>query len=159
LALAVYGTALSGQANPQRGVGVIEGIVYDSLITRAPLRGATVYAIGTTLTATTDARGRFSIAGVPDGDHVLTFSHPVFDSAGVQAPQVPAHVTGAARVRVAIATPKGTTLVRASCPGSQAEQTGLLLGVVRDVDNGAPLAAARVVSRWFELTIDRQGKH
>lgn len=81
----------------------------------------------------------------------------MFDSAGVQAPQVPAHVTGAARVRVAIATPKGTTLVRASCPGSQAEQTGLLLGVVRDVDNGAPLAGARVVSRWFELTIDRQG--
>lgn len=72
LVLAAYGTALSGQANPPRGVGAIEGIVYDSLITRAPLRGATVYAIGTTLTATTDARGRFSIAGLPDA---TTCSH------------------------------------------------------------------------------------
>jgi len=140
-------------------VGTIEGTVYDSLIVKAPLRGATVYVIGTTLAATTDSRGRFTLGDVPQGDYTLTFAHPVFDSTGVQAPQVAARVGAGARLRVTIATPRGTTLVRASCPAPQAEQTGLLLGVVRDVDTGAPLPGARVSSRWFELTIDKRGKH
>src|SRR5687767_2933745 len=45
----------------------------------------------------------------------------------------------------------------ANCPGQRSEQTGLLLGVVRDVDSGAPLPRARVVSRWFELTLGPGG--
>ena len=84
------GLVLSGWAvEPSKAQGVeapagmIEGIVYDSLLARGPLRDATVYVIGPTLTATTDARGRFTIGGVPDGTHTLTFSHPAFDSAGV----------------------------------------------------------------------------
>lgn len=32
------------------------------------------------------------------------------------------------------------------------------MGLVRDVDSGAPLPGARVASRWFELTLDRQGR-
>ena len=136
--------------------GKIEGTVYDSLLTRGPLRGATIFLIGSTLTATSDRRGRFEITDVPDGDHTLTFSHPLFDSAGVQAPRVTVHVGAAARTRASIATPTGLSLIKATCRGSAlAEKTGLLLGVVRDVDTGSPLLNARVTSRWFELSIDR----
>lgn len=149
-----------GQAtsqSPSPAAGVVEGAVYDSLLTRAPLGGATVYVVGTTASATTDRRGRFTLTGVPEGDQTLTFAHPKFDSAGVQAPQAPVHVIAAKKVRVTIATPNGATLVRASCPGPRAEKTGLLLGVVRDVDSSGPLPGARVVSRWFEMTIDTAG--
>ena len=156
------GGAVAAQSNDSAasltGAGSVEGTVFDSLFVKRPLRGATVYVIGATLTATTDSRGRFTIDGVPEGDHSLTFAHPIFDSAGVQAPQVSVHVSAGATARVAIATPRGSTLLRAACPGPRAEQTGLLMGVVRDVDSGAPLSDARVASRWFELTLDRQGR-
>jgi hypothetical protein len=156
------GRSAQAQSNQQAstgGVGTIEGTVFDSLFVKAPLRGATVYVIGVTLTATTDSRGRFTIDGVPEGDYSLTFAHPAFDSSGVQAPQVSAHVAAGAKTRVAIATPRGASIIRASCPGARVDQTGLLMGVVRDVDSGAPLSGARVASRWFELTFDRKGRH
>ena len=117
------GLALSGWAVEQskaQGVeapaGTIEGIVYDSLLARGPLRDATVYVIGTTLAATTDARGRFTIGGVPDGTHTLTFSHHAFDSAGVQAPQVGVAIARSSKARVTIATPKAGSLLKATCP-------------------------------------------
>ena len=46
--------------------GTIEGTIYDSLLTRGPLKGATVYVVGTNQVVTSDVRGRFSIARVPD---------------------------------------------------------------------------------------------
>lgn len=154
---AAVAQSTSQPASPANGE--IQGIVYDSLLTKGPLGGATVYVVGSTITAATDARGRFTLAGVPDGDQTITFAHPKFDSAGVQAPQVHVHVAAPNKARVAIATPMGATLVRGSCPGTRAEQTGLLLGVVRDVDSGSSLPGARVVSRWFEMTIDKTGPH
>jgi len=147
----------SGAQGTGTPAGSIEGVVYDSLLTKGPLKGATVYVIGTNLAATTDTKGRFSIGTVADGEYTLTFAHPAFDSSGVQAPQIATRVTGSSKARVVLATPKGATLVKASCPGPKGEQTGLLLGVVRDVEGGAPLGGARVVSRWFELTIDKNG--
>lgn len=141
----------------ERPAGTIVGVVYDSLLTRAPLQGATVYVIGTTLVATTDARGRFTISGVPDGSQTLTFSHPAFDSAGVMAPQVSVMVAPSSKVDVTLAPPRGATLVKATCPGPRADGTGLLIGVVRDAERGAPLGGARVGSRWFELTIGKKG--
>ena len=148
---------LKAQESPSAvGVGRIEGTVYDSLLLRGPLRGATVYAVGTTRVATTDARGRFVIDSVPRGPQQLTFSHPAFDSAGVQAPIVQVALERDV-ARTTIATPASATLLEVMCPGPRAESTGLLLGVVRDVDTGKALRGARVVSRWFELTFERQG--
>ena len=144
-----------GRAQDPVPPGSIEGVVFDSLLTGGPLRGATVYVIGTTLTTTTDARGRFTIAGVFDGEHSVTFSHAAFDSAGVQAPITQVKVAAAA-AKLTIATPRAATLIKATC-GKQEERTGMLLGVVRDIDTGNPLPRARVLSRWFELTIEKKG--
>ena len=158
LAAVFISTPIGAQDPPAAArPGNIEGVVYDSLLTRGPLRGATVYVVGTTLIATSDARGRFSIGGVPAGEHSLTFSHPALDSAGVRPPVVTAKVAAGTRARVNVATPTGASVFRLVCPGPQETDVGLLLGVVRDVDTGAPLAGARVRSRWFELTINRTG--
>ena len=149
-------SAAQDPAPPQTPVGSITGVVYDSLLTRGPLRGATVYVIGNTRVVTSDGRGRFTIDSIPQGEQHITFSHHVFDSAGIQAPVVRVLV-GAEPARTTLAMPTSGTILKAACPGPRAESTGLLLGVVRDVDTGAPLRGARVVSRWFELTIERQG--
>jgi hypothetical protein len=140
-------------------VGGIQGTLYDSLVTKGPLSGATIYLIGSNFATTTDRRGRFEMANVPEGEHILTFSHRLFDSAGVQAPQVPVRVVAATKTRVSVATPSGPSLIKAMCQGTAtAEKTGLLLGIVRDVDTGRPLVNARVSSRWFELTIEKKGQ-
>jgi hypothetical protein len=118
-----------------------------------------MFIVGSNFTATTDRRGRFEIPNVPNGDHTLTFSHRLFDSAGVRAPQVPVRVAAATTTRANIATPSGPSLIKTTCRGSAlAENTGLLLGIVRDVDTGGPLANARVTSRWFELSIDNNAR-
>jgi hypothetical protein len=141
---------------PAVSLGRIAGTVYDSLITRGPIRGATVYVVGVNRVATSDARGRFVIDSVPHGEHHVTFSSVSLDTAGVQAPIVPVRVPmdGA---RVSLTTPSTATLLKSLCPNPRAEATGLLLGIVRDVDTGTPLRGARVESRWFELTIERDG--
>lgn len=157
IVLCPFAAARAAAQNVEPPAGIIAGVVYDSLLTRGPLRGATVYVIGTTLVATTDARGRFTISGVPGGSQTLTFSHPAFDSAGVMAPQVSVTVAPSSKVNVTLAPPKGATVVKATCPSPRADGTGLLIGVVRDAERGAPLGGARVGSRWFELTIGKQG--
>ena len=145
---------------PPMSTGTIEGTVFDSLVTRAPLKGASVFLIGTTVVATTDDRGRFTMTGVPAGQHTLTFSHALLDSAGVQAPQFPVRVAPDAKVRFKGAIPSGPSVIAANCRGPRDEATGLLLGTVRNVDTSAPIAGARVATRWFEISLGRGGpKH
>ena len=65
LGLLVLGSeAVQAQSSGSPGsavVGSVEGSVFDSLLVKGPLRGATVYVIGATLTTTTDSRGKFTI--------------------------------------------------------------------------------------------------
>jgi len=158
LSAAVISMPSAAQDPPlPRPTGSIEGVVYDSLLTRGPLRGATVYVVGTIFIASSDGRGRFAISGIPEGEHSLTFSHPALDSTGVQAPVVSVKIGATQRARVTLATPNGASILRAACVTSRGSATGLLLGVVREVDTGLPLPGARVRSRWFELTLERTG--
>ena len=55
------------------GTGSVRGVVYDSLISAAPLEGAEVWIEGTNRTARTDADGRFELPAVAPGRHTLTF--------------------------------------------------------------------------------------
>ena len=76
-------------------VGTIEGTVFDSLLTQRPLRGATVYVVGTTLAATTDDRGRFAIEGVPEGTEVALANPETASKGG--APKTGASPVGVAK--------------------------------------------------------------
>src|SRR5438034_11735506 len=68
--------------------GVLHGVVYDSLITRAPLEGADVWIESTNRMARSDAGGRFTLDALLPGRYVLTFYHPILDSAGISPPPV-----------------------------------------------------------------------
>ena len=132
----------------------LTGTVYDSLVSNRPLSGATVVVVGTMLSGLTDSRGRFQIDSVPAGRAHLTFFHQVIDSINVGAGLW--EVDATSERTTTLATPSGRTLRRKICPDlADDASTGLLLGKVQDVDNGAPVADARIQTNWMELTFGR----
>ena len=67
---------MAGAQSPQHAqVGAVSGLIFDSLLTNAPLAGAEVTIVGRETTAITDARGAFSLSGVPAGAVTLRFYH------------------------------------------------------------------------------------
>jgi len=151
--------ALGGDAGAQPGSGraAIAGVVYDSLVTNAPLAGAEVSVEGSHLAAITDGAGRFRLDGVPAGRVVLRFYHRTLDSLGFGAAPVAVAVGDSGVVRVRLATPAPATLHARLCPRPQPASTGALLGRVSDVDDHGTLPGAQVIVSWSEWTVGAGG--
>ena len=132
--------------------GSVAGTVYDSLRTGAPLADATVVLIERSRYATTDARGRFRMDSVPDGHYTIGFMHPVLDSLDLQSPVVAIDVSGGRPTLVALATPGPAAAYARICPGVHDPGTGVIIGSVRDADDGSALAEAVVSTEWTEFT-------
>ncbi len=163
VALVVVGalaTAMSAAhaQNPEHplaasATGSVRGEVFDSLI-GAPLAGATVRVQGTSLSATTDARGRFHLRAVPAGRIVLVADHPALDSIGLSDLPRAVVVVAESTTTVVIATPSLRTVASAACPGrplSMLRDSGVVFGAVRDAESRVRLANARVVVSWLEI--------
>src|SRR6266566_4535255 len=130
------------------GTGIVRGIVYDSLISAAPLEGAEVWIEGTNRTARTDADGRFELPVVAPGRHTLTFYHPVLDSTGLSAPPVVVDVAAGSTAVVSLATPGPTAAHRMLCPHDPWQKTGAILGLVHDAADSKPLPNVTVTAHW-----------
>ncbi len=150
--------ALSFAPAPARAQGSITGTVFDSLRTRAPLANATVVLVEQSRYVTTDTRGRFRIDSVADGHYTIGVVHPVLDSLDMQLPVVPVNVSDGRRITVALATPSPATAYARLCPGARDVETGVIVGLVRDVDERAPLSDAVVSTEWSEFTIATGGR-
>jgi len=121
----------------------IRGTIVDSATGKGVVR-ARVSVTGTTLQATADSLGRFTIAGAPSGDQMLTIHTPSLDSlnAGYSAPVT---VTSATTV-VAVRVPSALQIAASACVGYGAG--GILLGKLRvEGDSLAPLAGT-VSAEW-----------
>jgi TonB-dependent receptor len=81
--------AAPGQTAPPSDTGTINGLVTD-MWEGKPMAGVVVLLRGTTLAATTDAAGRYTLAGVPPGDHIVTFSKSGFARATITEVRVAA---------------------------------------------------------------------
>src|SRR5439155_641309 len=124
-------------------------VVYDSLISAAPLEGAEVWIEGTNRTARTDALGRFELAALAAGRYRLTFEHPVLDSTGLAAPPVVVDVAADGATAVTLATPGPATAHRTLCPHDPWHQkTGAILGLVRNAADSKPLPDIMVTAHW-----------
>ena len=143
-------TALAAQS-------VVRGTVFDSLITRAPLGGATVVVHGTALSATTDRRGRFEFRDLAPGRHVLGFFHPMLDSLDITAPTRILELRANEQLEFALATPSPNGVSLLLCRHAAEASTAVLFGKVRAAEDGAPLAGAETLVRWFEVVIGRGG--
>jgi len=148
LILACEALLVAARAGAQ-GTGVLRGVVYDSLISAAPLEGAEVWIEGTNRTARTDGLGRFELAALAAGRYRLTFDHPIFDSTGLAAPPVVVDVAAGGATAVILATPGPVTAHRTLCPHDPWQQkAGAILGLVRDAADSKPLPNITVTAHW-----------
>ncbi len=131
----------------------IAGVVFDSLRTNAPLRGASVVLIELNRYATSDERGRFHFDSIVPGRYRLSFLHPVLDSLDVAAGEGVVDAIAGTATTVRLATPSPASLYARVCPAPREKATGVVLGRVRDVDDDAPVAGAVVSSAWVELVV------
>jgi len=138
--------------------GRIEGTVFDSLVTRAPLRGAMVLLVERGRYATTNERGRFVFDSVPEGQYTVGFLHPVLDSLDVYLAPVRVDMPHSGRATVALAIPSPATIYAALCPGKRDAETGVLIGRVRDVEAGMPVPGAMVGTSWTEYALSAAGR-
>ena len=156
--IAAVALALSSARAQQPGS--VSGTVYDS-VGRAPLEGAIVQmvpAAGTGLfSATTDARGRYSIAGAPPGRYVIGFQHYVLDSLALEPPVGAVQVRASENVVRNLAVPAPSTIVRLACRTTPADSVGFFFGVLTSARTRGGLDSGRVTVRWFDIVIDSSG--
>lgn len=131
--------------------GAVSGVVFDSLLSGAPLAGARVVLQGVESMSTTDRRGRFSFARVEPGRYQVTFFHPLLDSLSLSAPIYAVEVGRAGLTGLRLATPSYATTARALCGAALDASTSIVLARVRDAETGAPLPDARGSIEWWEM--------
>jgi len=136
---------------------LVRGTVFDSLLTRAPLEGATVVVQGTALTATTDRRGRFEFRDLAPGRYAFGFFHPMLDSLDIGAPARLVEIRPNEQVDVQLATPSPNGASRLLCGVSAEPSTAVLFGTVRSAEDGTPILGAEAMVRWFEVVIGAGG--
>ncbi|HEX2190288.1 MAG TPA: carboxypeptidase regulatory-like domain-containing protein [Longimicrobiaceae bacterium] len=125
----------------------LAGTVWDS--TRAaPLAGARVRLVGTSLEGSTDAEGRFRIDGVPEGRYSVDFTHPRADS--LEYFPRPATVdVGRDAPALQLAVPPLHSVLAARCtPAERRAGTGVVAGVVRQEGAPVPPMGTPVVLAW-----------
>jgi Carboxypeptidase regulatory-like domain/TonB-dependent Receptor Plug Domain len=159
-ALALF-TLLSAPLGAQK-TGRIEGTITDS-IHAAPLVNANVLAVriepepSVSSGASTDARGRYHIDSLAAGRYMVEFASPLLDSLEITLPPREASVAEGRVTRIDFALPSGQTLRLAACPGVALDKgTGAVVGRLSDADTDQPLAGAKIVVAWRELTVDRK---
>jgi hypothetical protein len=158
LLVAISTPAAAQSAQPGR----IEGTITDS-IHAAPLANANVLAVriepepSVSSGVATDARGRYRIDSLAAGRYMVEFASPLLDSLEVTLPPREASVAQGQVTRIDFALPSGQTLRLAACPGLTLDkETGAVVGRLSDADTDRPLAGAKVVVAWYDLSVDRK---
>ena len=141
------------QASPAFAQGSITGTVYDSLSTHALLANTTVVLVEKSRYATTDAKGHFRMDSIPDGIYTISFLHPYLDSLGLPAPAAQVIVAAGKAVALSLSSQSPITLYSSLCPGPRDEDSGVIFGRVRDVDDQSPLANATISTEWSEYQL------
>jgi len=147
-------TAPLGAQQVQPQSHTVRGVVYDS-VARAPLAGAEVRVdrrdgTGTPYRALSDGDGRFSIAGVPSGQYVVSFSHEALDLLGLDAPSLAMKLSKDSLVGIALGIPSSGVVRSRRCGSAGPDSTAnaLLAGFVGTGAGHQPLAGATVAVSW-----------
>jgi hypothetical protein len=135
------------------GDGVIEGMVYDSTRHR-PLAGAVVFTTTSNHTTRTDTRGRFTLRGLPDGDHDVGFLHPYADSLALRT-QLHRVTLAGDPVSIRLAIPAASFCAAEQLEGLRVEDglkielpTAGVIGFAEDVETGAGAGGVEIEAEW-----------
>lgn len=140
------------RAPPAAGFAALAGVVDDSLH-GGPLRGATVYVLGTSLRATTSDLGLFRIDSIPPGEIQVLVRQPALDSLLLTISSARFAVTADRLTEVEISTPSLARFHERFCPrGGVTAGPALIAGRVDDAETGAPLVNAAVALVYGDST-------
>lgn len=125
-----------------------------------PLSNAFVVLEGSSLSAASDASGRFVIGDVPPGRYRAVLLHDVLDFLRVSVRTADFTVAGGDTLHLVLSVPSPTTVVRSRCQQQMAgPDSAALFGVVSDA-YGAPGGNATVLLSWRQVTVSPdQGLH
>jgi hypothetical protein len=165
VAVSAVSLVLSGAlAAPQSPIGRLEGTVKGTLASR-PIGGVQVLLVrlesDTNLTFSTrvDGRGRFHVDSLPTGHYLVQVSHPTLDSLDMSLPTDRLAIADGRTTRSDLQLPSGAVLRDLVCAGvALGPEKAVVAGRVIDADTDAPIAGAKVVVEWTQITIDRK-KH
>lgn len=141
------------QPAPAGPTATAVGVAFDSLRGR-PLSGALIRVDSSTLVGQADQEGRFRIEGIAPGGHVLRVEHPILDTLGLvlRSPNY-AFIAGGT-VGVELVIPGEEAFVQYVCSAAWRNRgPAVLMGRVREADNGVPAAGARVSLVWYEVEV------
>ncbi len=141
------------------GQATVVGVVFDSLFTHAPMKGATVVIPELSRYVASDARGRFQFDSIPAGRYTMTFLHPSLDSLDISAEVLPISIPASGTVSARLATPSPAGLVWLVCRAVADTFPAMMLGHVRDVDDSSAIIGATVTVTWSELVIQDELLH
>ncbi len=123
----------------------IHGTIVDSASGKGVAR-ARVGVSGSSLQATTDSLGRFTIDGAPSGEQILAIHTPSLDSlnAGYSAPVTV--TTGA--TNVAVRVPSALQIAGSACGERGFGRGGIVLGRLRVADDSTASLSGTVSAEW-----------
>ena len=152
----VFAASTAGAQAP--AFGRVRGTIFDSLQTRRPLEGATVFISGTNGIAVTDERGHFEFDGVPFGKRALTFSTPALDSLGLFTMGRDITVQAGTTAEVSLSTPSFATVWRTLCQNASVARSdsGIMYGSIANAANEQRLQGARVTFSWWDINKQQQ---
>lgn len=159
--LALFASLIAMPASRAQGASArIEGTITDSVHAK-PAAGAAVILTRISpepsefRSTLSDDKGRFHFDTLVAGRYTVAFATPYLDSLSIALPPQEVRLTDGQRARVDFATPSGTLLRAAACPGLDLPRTqGAIVGQVSDADTDRPLPAAHVAVAWTELAVD-----
>ncbi len=150
--IAVRERATGRLAFADRG-GVIAGQVAGTDFGDATERGGRVAIAGAGVVADVDSRGRFAIAGLPDGVYRLAHLRPSLRGLDRDHVLVDVVVRGGDTTAVALrpADP-GAVLARACGLEEWTSETGVVHGYVALEESGSAAAGVAVTARWMDFS-------
>jgi len=133
---------------------VLAGTVVDS-VSRDAIAGAHIALSGTSLEGTTDARGRFSIAGVLPGEYGVEVRTPSLDS--VSAIHQTTLMFVDATTPVQIRVPTAEQIASLVCGNARLNAPGIVIGIVDTRGDSVPSRAITIEAEWVEIGLRSEG--
>lgn len=147
----VHGAVFDSLAGTPLAGAVVQVILVDSGLSKAPVGSAVRVFFGTT-----DANGRYRIAGLPGGHFAIGFQHDALSGLGLDSPIRAFALDGDSSVSVQLAIPAAASVRAQLCgPAVRLEGEGVIAGYVLDAKQGSLLAGAVVRASWLELVLER----
>ena len=156
LGLLVSCAAVSHSQSTSRTGAILSGAAADS-IRGGYLKGASIFISGTSLSATTDANGRFKLSGIPPGSRYIEVQHPLLDSLGLTLVTAAQTFTDGDSSFVLISVPSARTYAANSCTPEQRNQgPAVIAGTVTDANGVTPSQSATVAASWVEYQVGKK---